>query len=139
MRTTQSGMLTIDERIVFLAVLLGVSECYFDIIAAQVAYRIQGIVIHAVVQQIAQSVTRQNTATVEHYGKTRIQIRIVSQHRLDKLASELVVLEQCGIRLKEYVCTVLVLCRLGHIILEYSFLERGTPYLTVTIRVSLEA
>ena len=57
MGTTLCGMLTIDERVVFLAILVGMCKGYLDIVALQMDNRIEGVVGHAVLQQVLQTMT----------------------------------------------------------------------------------
>ena len=53
--TALCGMLSVDEGVVFLAVLVGMGEGYFDVLALQVDDGIEGIVGHAVAQQVFQT------------------------------------------------------------------------------------
>ena len=109
MRTALCGMLSVDERIVFLAVLVGMGKGHLDIVTLQMDDGIQRVVGHAVFQQIFQSMTRENTTTIVHDGQTRVQIGVVAQHVLHNVVLELIVLEQRVVGFKVDVRAVLVL------------------------------
>ena len=50
MGTALCGMLTIDKRVVFLTILIGVRKGHFDILTFQMDNRIEWVVGHAVLQ-----------------------------------------------------------------------------------------
>ena len=50
MGTTLCGVLAIDERVIFLAILVGMCKGYLDIVALQMDNRIEGVVRHTVLQ-----------------------------------------------------------------------------------------
>ena len=52
MSTTQSSVLTIDEGIILLAILLGMREGYLYVLSLEMADGVEGIVVHAVVEQV---------------------------------------------------------------------------------------
>ena len=93
MCTAQSGMLAVYEGIVFLAVLLGVRECYLYVLATKVADGVERLVIHTVVEKVGKTIARVDTPTVEHDGEPGVQVGVVAQHYLYELVAELVVFE----------------------------------------------
>ena len=93
MRTSLSSMLTVDERVVFFSVLSGMSEGDFDIFPFQMDDRVKSGCRHVVVQKVYQTVARQNAVSVINDGKSRIEIRVVAQHCLDKFGFEAVIQE----------------------------------------------
>ena len=52
-----NGMLTIDERVILLAILVGMGKGYLDVLALQVDDGIEGIAGHAVLQQVFETVS----------------------------------------------------------------------------------
>ena len=91
------GVLAVDEGVVFLAILVGMGEGYLDIVAFEVDNGIEGVIGHAVFQQVLQSVTRENAPPVVHDGKSGIQIGVVAQHVLHNVVMKPIVLEELGI------------------------------------------
>ena len=138
MRSTLRGMLSIDKRVVFFAILVGMCKGYLDVFSYNMNYRIQAIVGHIVVQQVFKSVAALYPSSVIHYGKSGIEIRIVSQHRFHNLSMEAVILEESVVGFEEYVCTVLVGCFFSCICYQVSFLECEMTYLPVTERFYLK-
>ena len=108
-RAALSSVLSIDEGVVLLAILVGMRKGHLDIVALQMDNGVQRVVGHAVFQQIFQSMTRENTTTIVHDGQTRVQIGVVAQHVLHNVVLELIVLEQRVVGFKVDVRAVLVL------------------------------
>ena len=94
MGTTQRCMLSVYKRVVFFAILLAMCKGNLYILALQMDNGVQGIIVHAVFQQVRKSLTRQDTPAIEHYGQTCVQISVVPEHNLYMLATELVMLEK---------------------------------------------
>ena len=138
MSTALSGMLTIYERMVFLAILISMGESNLYILAHDMNDRIQAVVGHIVVQQVFKTITALYTATIIHDGQSRVEVGIVAQHHLYNLAMEGVVLEESVIRLKIYVCTILILSLRSLVRNENTFLEGKMSHLTITKRLHLE-
>ena len=55
MGTPLSGMLTVDKRIIFFSVLIGMCESYFNVFTFQVYYFVQPFGSHIILQQIFES------------------------------------------------------------------------------------
>ena len=55
--TTLSGVLTVNKRVILLAILIGMGESYLDIFALKMHNRIECIAGHAVFQQVFKSMT----------------------------------------------------------------------------------
>ena len=100
--------------------------------------RIKRIVGHPVLQQILQSVTGKDAATIIHNGKTNIQIRIIAEHILHNLVMEPIVQELGHVGLKENISAVLVLRRLSDITFQFATLKNGLSHFAIAITVNLE-
>ena len=111
MRAALGCMLSVDERIIFLAVLSRVGKGNFYVFSFQVDDRIEPVVGHIVVQQVYQPVAGMDAASVEHDGQSRVQVRIVAQHRFDEFGTERIVLEQSTVRFEIDESSVFVGCR----------------------------
>ena len=111
---------------------------HLNVLALQVDNGIEGIVGHAVAQQVFQSVARKDAPAVVHDGKTGVQVGIVAQHDLHNVVMELIVLEQRVVRFKIYVRAVLVGGVFGHVTLHNALLEGCLAHLTVAERAYLE-
>ena len=128
-RTALGGMLTVDERVVFLAILVGMGEGNLDILPFEMDDGVDALGGHVIVQQILQAITTQNAPAVIHDGKTRVQIRIVAEHNLHDIIMELVVLEQGIIRLEEDIGTILILRILGLVAFHHTSFKGDAAYL----------
>ena len=106
---------------------------YFNVLPFQMDNVIQTFRGHIVLQQIFQTMTRQNLLTIVEECQSGIQIRIVSEQRFHELALELVVYEQCIVRLEEDICSVFFGTVFSDIGDELTFLERSPTYLSVAI------
>ena len=113
--TALRGMLAVDKRVVLFAILVGMRESYLYILSLKMDYRIDAVVCHCIVEQILKSVAAQDSPAVIHYGKPRVQISVIAEHRLYEIVVERIVLEQRGIRLEEDIRAVLVLRVLGSV------------------------
>lgn len=85
MRTALRGVLSIDERIVTLAVTRTVCDGHFDILARKVDRRIKRLLGHVLAQKVQQAVLRNIALTVETEGQPQIEVSIVANHLLDVL------------------------------------------------------
>ena len=132
------GVLTIDKRIVLLAILIGMGEGNLDILSLQMDDGIEGIGTHAVLEQVLQTTTAEDAATIIHNGETGVQIGIVAKHVLHDVIVELIVLEQRIIGLEVDIGAVLVVSLLSNIVGELAFLKCGLAHHAITERVNLE-
>ena len=132
-------VLTVDEGIIFLAVLVGVGQRNFDVLALQMDDGVERVVGHSVFQQVFQAVARQDSPTVVHNRQTRIQIGIVAQHRFDDVVVERVVFEKRVVGFEEDERAVFVLRRLGGVARHNTSFEGDAAHLSVAIGTSLEA
>ena len=128
-RTALGGVLAVDERVVLLAVLVGVGERYLNVFTLEVYYRVNAVGGHRVVEQVFKSVAAQYAATVEHYGKPRVKISVVTEHCF---------VEECIIRLEEHVCTVFVLCFFGLVAFKNTSLKLYSADYAVAVRPYLK-
>ena len=133
MGTPLCGVLTVDEGVIFFSVLSGVSEGDFDVFSFQVDDGIEAGCRHVVVQQVYQTVARQDAVTVVNDGESRVEVRIVTQHGLDKFGLEAVVDEQRIVRFEEDKGSVVLFGVLRHVGLQVSFGECGDTHFTVTV------
>ena len=132
------GMLTVDERVVLLAVLVGVRESNLYVLTFQVDDGIDALGGHLVVEQILQSVAAEDAPTVVHDGQTGVQIGVVAEHRLHDVVVETVVLEQRGVGFKEDVRSRLVLRGHRAVGLQHAALERHAAHLALAVAASLK-
>ena len=56
MGTSESGVLSVDKRIVLLAVLIAMSKCYLYVLAAHVHNLVKRIVGHAVGKEVGKTI-----------------------------------------------------------------------------------
>ena len=92
-RAALCGVLAVDKRVVFLAVLVAVSERYLDVVAFQVHDWVERVRCAAVLQQVEQTVARHKLLPVEHKCQTGVQVGVVAQHLFDILGAESVFAE----------------------------------------------
>ena len=107
------GVLSIDKRVVLLAILVGVGEGNLDVLARQVYDGVYAVGGHGVVEQVLEAVPAEYAAAIVHYCQPGVQVCVVAEHRLHNVGVEGVAREQCGVRLEEYVRAVLVGTVLG--------------------------
>ena len=93
MSTALGGVLTVDKRIVFLAILVGVGYNHLDVGACEMHYRVKWVVGHILAQQVDQTVARMYAPTVVYDCETGVEKRVVFHHRLHKLIVVFVVQE----------------------------------------------
>ena len=86
--TSLRGMLTVDERIIFLSILISVAKCNLNILALHVNYRVETVDGHSVFQQVLQSVARQNAPAVVHNRQSGVEICVVAEHCLHYIVAE---------------------------------------------------
>ena len=138
MGSALSGVLTVHERMVLLAILVGMSEGNLYVLALEVDDRIDAVVGHGVVEQVFQTMATQDAAPVVHYRKPRVQISIVAEHCLDDVVVELIVQEQRVVGLEIDVCTVFVFGVFSLVAGDISFCKSGHAHLSVAIGTDLK-
>ena len=132
MSTSLGSVLTIDEGIVFLAILIGMGKGYLNILALHVNNLIETLIGHIVAQKVLQTMTAEDTATIVHDGETCIQISIVAEHRLHDVIMETVVLEKRIVWFEKDESTILIL-RLGSLVFqEITALENKMAHLAIS-------
>ena len=137
-RTALSGVLTIDKRMVLLAILVGVSESNFDVFAFQVDYGIETVARHVVVEQVFKSVAAKYASAVVHNGKPRVEIGVVAEHRLNYVVVELIIEEKRGVGFEEYECSVFVVSRLGSVGCQLPLFECCLSHRSVAVGAHFE-
>ena len=65
-------MLSIHERVILLAILIGVCESYLNILSLHMNYRIQWINSHIISQKVLQTMSTKYTTTIVHDGQSRV-------------------------------------------------------------------
>ena len=133
------GVLAVDEGVVLLAVLVGVGEGDFDVLALHVDDGIDAGTGHGVVEQVLEPVAAEDAATVVHDGQPGVEVGVVAQHGLHDLVVETVVLKQAVVGLKPDVGAGLVGGGLGGVGLQPPCLEGGRAHLSVAVGPHLEA
>ena len=138
MRTSLGGVLTVDEGIVLLAILVGMGEGNLDVLALHVDDVVEAFIGHIITQQILQTMAAQDAAAIVHDGESGVQISIVAEHRFHEIIVEGIVLEECIIRLEEDKGTVLVLSIFHRVALQNTFLKLQMAHLSVAVRLYFE-
>ena len=136
--TALRGVLAVDERVVLLAILVGMGKGYLNVIALQVDDGVQRIVGHAVLEQVLQTMTAEDAAAVVHHVQSRVQVGIVTQHIFHDFIVKPVVLELRVVRFKINIGTILVLRRFRHVRDEPATLEDRFAHLAVAVAGHLE-
>ena len=133
-------MLSVDERMVFLAILIGMRKGYLNVFALHVDDRVEAVVGHVVGEQVFQTVARKDAAAIEDDGQSGVQIGIVAEHRFHDVVVELVVLEQCFavVGLEIDVSTILVVGLTCLVVGEHTTFEVEFAHLSVTERLHFE-
>ena len=101
-------MLSIYERIILLSILVCMGESNLNIFPFHMYNRVKRIYSHVICQQILQSMAAKNAPSVVHYGKSCVQIGIVTEHFLHDIIMERVVLEERVVWFKVNIRTVFV-------------------------------
>ena len=93
-RTALDGMLTVDERVILVAVLVGVGEGNLDVFALDMNDRVERTDGHVLRQQVQQTVLGDKFLTVIDEREPGVEVSVVTQQLLDIIVAEMVVLEQ---------------------------------------------
>ena len=102
-RAALCGVLAVDERIIFLAILVAVRENQLNILAFEVYDRVAyGIHVGAALQQIEQAVLRIILLPVEHNRQSGVQIGVIPNLVFQELRTVMVMLENGFVRFKRY-------------------------------------
>ena len=137
-RAALRGMLPVHERIVFLSVLVGMCEGYFNVLSFHVDDGIQRVYGHVVRQEVLQSMPAEDTPSVVHDGQSRIQVSVVAEHLLHDVIMETVVLEERIVRFKVDVCPAFIRRLSCSVVLDVAFPEREFTYPAVPVALHLE-
>jgi len=133
------GMLTVDKRVVLLAILVGVSNRHLDVIALEMDYRIERVHGHVLLQQVYQTVPRHVAVTVEHDGQAGVEVGVILEHLFDELVAEGIVAENCRVGHKPHIRAVGLVTWLHRALLEQlAAAEPGTLALAVAHRTHLK-
>ena len=89
-------------------------ERNLNILALQVNDRIQGFNRHIIREKVEQTILRGIFLTIIHKSETRIEVRIIAHHGLNKLIAEMIVLEQAFAIIwhKLYTCSAFFAARI---------------------------
>ena len=137
-RATLRGVLSVDKGVVLLAVLVGMGEGYLDVVGLQVHDGIEGRGRHPVVEQVDESVSREDAPPVVHDGKPCVEVCVVAEHRLHDLGAEGEVHEDGVVGGEGDPCAVLVGRAAGGVLLQLSSLERHRADLSLAEAACLE-
>ena len=132
------GVLSVDEGVILLAVLVGVCKGYLYVLTLHVYDGVKRVGGHRVGEQVSQAVAREDAPTVVHDGESGVEIGVVAQHRLHEVVVERVTDEQCRVGFEEDVGAVLVGRVLGDVRCQVAALELERTHLAVAIRLHLE-
>ena len=94
MRTALDRVLTVDEGVVLVAVLVGMGQRYLDIFAFEVDDRVERRDRHVLRQEVQETILGGIFLTVIDERQARIEVRVVTQQFLDIVIAEMVVLEE---------------------------------------------
>ena len=83
-----SGVLTVDKRIVFLAILVGVSDNHLYLVVLKMDRRVERVVAHIFLYEVAEAIARAIFLAVVDYGKSRVEERVVFNHNLHGVVAE---------------------------------------------------
>ena len=88
LRCVPPCVLTVDEGVVFLAVLPRVGDDNLDVVASEVDGRIKGLLRHVFLEQVHKTVPRHIGVTVIVDFQPGVEESVVLHHRYDKLVAE---------------------------------------------------
>ncbi len=94
MRAALGGMLAVDERIILLAVLVGMRKHHLDVVALQMDDRIERIGSQVLAQQVEEAVAAVIAFPVEIYLEYGVEIGVIVDHRLHEVQIVAVVAEE---------------------------------------------
>ena len=137
-RAALGGVLTVDERMILLAILVGMGEGYLYVLALHVYDGVDALVGHAVVEQVFQSVAAEDAPSVVHDGQPGVQVGVVAQHRLHDIILEAIVFEHRVVGFEEYQCARLVGGCLRLVVLQLTTFEHHFPHLALAVGSCLE-
>ena len=136
--TALCGMLTIYERIIFLAVLIGMREGYFNVFSFQMNNVVKAFGSHVVLQQVFQSVTGKNLLSIIYKGQTRIEVSVITEQGFDKLILEFIIHKQRFVWFEEDSSTIFFRAVLSNITKQLSFFKSYSTHLPVAVTRYLE-
>ena len=97
MSAALGGVLSVNKRVELLAHLRGMGDDNLNVVAGEVHERVEGVVGHVLVHQVAQAVARVVALAVVVERESCVQERVVLDHHLDDVIAILIVLEDGGI------------------------------------------
>ena len=132
-RAALRGVLPVYERVVFLAILRRVGEGNVYALAFEVHDGVKPGGGHIVGEQVFEAVAADDAAAVVIDGKSRVEVGVVAEHRLHKLAAEAEVAEEFRVRLEIDVRAVFLLRVCVHVAHEHAALKGGFVHLAVAV------
>ena len=133
------GVLSVDKRIIFFAILCRMGERNLYVLTRKMDYGIERGRCHVVDKKILESVAALYFPPVEHNHETGIQICVVSQHCLYELRVETIVLEQRVVGTEVNISSVLFRCFFGGIAYEFSLFKHCRSHFSVAAAAHLVA
>ncbi len=100
------GVLAVDERVEFLAVLVGVGDGNLDVVALEVDDGIEGIVGEALGEEVEKSAARDVALSVKVDCEAGVEVGEVLYELLDGLVAVVEGWEDCGVGLEVDECSV---------------------------------
>ena len=138
MRTSLGSVLSVDEGVIFLTILVGMGEGYLNVLSLEMDNGIDAVGGHRIIKEVFQSVPTQYASAIIHDGQTSVEVGVVTEHSLDDVVMKGVVDKEGLVGLKEDICAVLI-CRIfGHIARHHTLLEGDLSHLPFPIRLHLE-
>ena len=136
--TSLSGMLTIDEGIILLTILVRVCEGNLNVLTLQMDNGIEPVIGHTVAEQILQSMSGENATAVVHDGQSGVQIGIVAKHVFHDFIVKGVIQEQRIVGFEMNIGTILILRVLRLVADHFTTFEDGHTHLTITVATHLK-
>ena len=103
------GILSVDEGVDVFSVGVAVGEHYLDVLTFQMDRRVERSLADVFVHEVQQTVFGLVRSAVKNKCKTLLEVRIVLDHRFDKVEIEAVLAEHHLVREEFYECAVLLL------------------------------
>ena len=132
-RSAERGVLSVYERVVFFAVLVGVCKGYLDVFARKVYYRVKCRGRHGVGEQVFEAVAALYFASVEDYCQPGVEVCVVAEQVFDYFRAEVVIQKERVVGLKGGVRAVFFVGGFGCVAHELSALEFCGAYHAVAV------
>ena len=139
MSTSLGCMLSVNERVILFSILVSMGKCDLNIFANDVYNGIKTICSHCICKKICKSITTHYASSIIHYGKSCIEIGIVSQHCFNDIVVKTIIKKQLIIGFKEYKSSVFVCSLSSFIALKNTSFEYSCAHFSISIRTNFKA